>query len=536
SVDVHSLTAVYSGDGSYSGATSSAVSLEIQAKIVATAGPIGSIAPSGTTLYSLGATPSFTFTADPGYHVASVTVDGGAAALTSPYTFGPISSNHTIDVQFAVNPAVAAITTLSATQVRTGNDTDGNTKITLSWSPVPVGSTVEVWRKGYGNYPEYDDGPSPGSVPAAPASYPPAGWTLTSVTAPGTTDEPSSRDFYYYVAYVVDQYGTRSDVSNRTNGTLNYHLGDVSDGFTPGQGDNSVAGPDLSVLGAHYGITGSAVDAFNYLDVGPTTSLSVHARPSTDNKINFEDLVMFAINYSPVTSAPLAKARPAAASADALTLSVGEAKLGESLSAKVAFTGSGRLQAIAVKLTWDPAVVEPVSYTAGDLVLAQGGVVFSAEPGSVDGASFAGAGQGLVGDGEFATVQFRVKAAGDPKIAFARVEGRDAQNHSVDVTSKIAAVTPRTFATAFAPAMPNPFNQRTTFRFSLARAGRAELQVFSVDGRLVRTLSTGAREAGEYQVEWSGSDDSGRPLNAGVYYARLQTAQGHWTRVVTYLK
>ena len=102
--------------------------------------------------------------------------------------------------------------------------------------------------------------------------------------------------------------------------------------------------------------------------------------------------------------------------------------------------------------------------------------------------------------------------------------------------SKVASVTPRVFATAFAPAMPNPFSQRTTFRFSLARAGRADLQVFSVDGRLVRTLTTGVREAGEYQLEWNGTDDSGRPMNAGVYYARLVTAQGRMTRVVTYLK
>ena len=161
----------------------------------------------------------------------------------------------------------------------------GTTKITLAWSGVPSGSTVEVWRKGYGNYPGYDNGPTPGSIPSAPTSYPPTGWTLTSVSASGQTDEPSSRDFYYYVAYVTDQYGTRSDVSNRTGGTLNYHLGDVSDGATAGQGDNSVSTPDLSLLGAHYGLRGSAVDAYNYLDVGPTTDLSVNARPTTDNKI-----------------------------------------------------------------------------------------------------------------------------------------------------------------------------------------------------------------------------------------------------------
>ena len=536
-VGVHSLTAAYSGDGSYSAATSAAFSLEVQARIVATAGPNGSITPAGTTLYSLGATPSFTLTADPGYHVASVTVDGSAAALTSPYTFGPISSNHTINVQFAVNPAVAAIATLSATQVRTGNDTDGTTRITLSWTPVPVGSTVEVWRKGFGNYPEYDDSPSPGSVPSPPAAYPPAGWTLTAVTAPGQTDEPSARDFYYYVAYVVDSYGTRSDVSNRTGGTLGYHLGDVSDGVTPGQGDNKVASVDLSLLGSNYGLLGAAVAAVSYLDVGPTTNLSVSARPTTDDKINFEDLVMFAINYTPVTSGPVAKSRPAGASADAVTLAVPRATtVGQDLAVQIGFTGTGRLKALAVKLAWDPAVVEPVSYTAGDAVLSQNGVVFSAEPGSVDGASFAGTEQGLVGEGEFATLHFRVKVAGDARITFASVEGRDSQNHAIDVTTKVAAVTPRTFTTAFAPAIPNPFGRTTMFQFSLAKSGAAELEVFSVDGRRVRRLASGTREAGEYRVEWNGTDEAGRPLSAGVYYARLSTAQGRFTRVVTYLR
>ena len=41
-----------------------------------------------TVLVSRNATPAFVFAADAGYHVLSVTVDGAAAPLTSPYTFG----------------------------------------------------------------------------------------------------------------------------------------------------------------------------------------------------------------------------------------------------------------------------------------------------------------------------------------------------------------------------------------------------------------------------------------------------------------
>src|SRR5439155_5689856 len=94
---------------------------------------------------------------------------------------------------------VTALTDVSATQVKSGNDADGTTKIRLTWTAPPSGQTVEVFRAGFGGYPRYDD--AGGSVPATP-SYPPgAPWVATSVTTPGGTDEPSTRAFHYYVAF-----------------------------------------------------------------------------------------------------------------------------------------------------------------------------------------------------------------------------------------------------------------------------------------------------------------------------------------------
>jgi len=113
---VHSLTAHYLGDGSYSAATSSAYSLEVKAKIVSTAGPNGSIAPLGTTLYSLNATPSYTFAADPGYHVSSVTVDGGAVAFTLVLTTSacPLKAQIEDDCRTAVS-RIAGVTDVQIT-------------------------------------------------------------------------------------------------------------------------------------------------------------------------------------------------------------------------------------------------------------------------------------------------------------------------------------------------------------------------------------------------------------------------------------
>jgi subtilisin family serine protease len=73
-------------------------------------------------------------------------------------------------------------------------------------------------------------------------------------------------------------------------------------------------------------------------------------------------------------------------------------------------------------------------------------------------------------------------------------------------------------------AAPNPFNPATTLRFSLPAAGHAELKLYDVQGRLVRTLIDGHRAAGQGQVRWDGRDRSGRRVASGTYYARLEAA------------
>ena len=74
-------------------------------------------------------------------------------------------------------------------------------------------------------------------------------------------------------------------------------------------------------------------------------------------------------------------------------------------------------------------------------------------------------------------------------------------------------------------AAPNPFNPTTILRFSLPAGGHAELKLYDVQGRLVRTLIEGHRPAGDGEARWDGRDQSGRRVSSGAYYARL-TAGG----------
>ena len=56
--------------------------------------------------------------------------------------------------------------------------------------------------------------------------------------------------------------------------------------------------------------------------------------------------------------------------------------------------------------------------------------------------------------------------------------------------------------------------------------GPAEVSVFDVSGRLVRTVVRGEYGAGYHTVAWDGKDAGGRRVAAGIYFLRAESA-GH---------
>ncbi|MFH2051520.1 MAG: right-handed parallel beta-helix repeat-containing protein [bacterium] len=78
-------------------------------------------------------------------------------------------------------------------------------------------------------------------------------------------------------------------------------------------------------------------------------------------------------------------------------------------------------------------------------------------------------------------------------------------------------------------AVPNPFNPRTTFSFSLASEDRVTLAVFDLRGREVRTVLDGVLPAGTYsdQYGWDGTGPGGSMMPSGVYFLRMVTGSGY---------
>ena len=68
---------------------------------------------------------------------------------------------------------------------------------------------------------------------------------------------------------------------------------------------------------------------------------------------------------------------------------------------------------------------------------------------------------------------------------------------------------------------PNPFNPTTTISYQLLAAGHARIDIFSVVGKRVRTLTDGPRAPGTHSVVWMAENDSGERVKSGIYFYRL---------------
>lgn len=83
---------------------------------------------------------------------------------------------------------------------------------------------------------------------------------------------------------------------------------------------------------------------------------------------------------------------------------------------------------------------------------------------------------------------------------------------------------------------PNPFNPQTTISFSLKRDEHVRLDVYSLDGRRVRTLVDGPVSAGPHDEVWNGRDDQGALVASGAYLYRMTAGSQMETRRMVLLK
>uniref|UniRef100_A0A832IBH5 Matrixin family metalloprotease n=1 Tax=Eiseniibacteriota bacterium TaxID=2212470 RepID=A0A832IBH5_UNCEI len=82
----------------------------------------------------------------------------------------------------------------------------------------------------------------------------------------------------------------------------------------------------------------------------------------------------------------------------------------------------------------------------------------------------------------------------------------------------------------------NPAREAAAMRFGLPRAAHVALEVFDLQGRRVRTLARGPREAGWHEATWRGEDESGARAGSGVFFVRFRAEGREFTRRLIWLR
>jgi hypothetical protein len=132
-------------------------------------------------------------------------------------------------------------------------------------------------------------------------------------------------------------------------------------------------------------------------------------------------------------------------------------------------------------------------------------------------------------------LRLRTSGAGEVKVTIRRAEAvaADLTLLPVHVESEASVVPARL---ALAQNRPNPFNPMTVVPFALPAAGRVELLVYDVSGRLVRRLIEGTLPAGFHDVQWDGRDDRGVGVASGISVYSLRAGGEFLTRKMVLLR
>lgn len=83
---------------------------------------------------------------------------------------------------------------------------------------------------------------------------------------------------------------------------------------------------------------------------------------------------------------------------------------------------------------------------------------------------------------------------------------------------------------------PNPFNDGTRIEYSLPREADVRLDLFDLNGRLVKTLIDARQPAGWQQIRWDGRRQNGAPAASGTYFCRLQAGGETFIRPLLLLR
>jgi len=423
----------------------------------------------------------------------------------------------------------------------------GNRKCRLSWTnPTESFKGVEIRRNPWADnaYPEYDD-----SYPV-PSGYP-ANQTSGQLVyrGSGTSYQDSNdvaafpRNAYFYSIFAYDRAGNYSTLAvGDTARATNYWLGDID-------GDGRVYFSDLSVFAGIYDTKAGDAEYLPEFDIGPTINQSAEDIPLTDDKIDFEDLVVFAMNYMAVSNLKIVSGSSGKAVSGDLGLSLTKSTdnwiLGNEFEVKVSLDNNpDTVKSIHFILPYDSLQLKFIdikrSYQLIDSV--QPVFFYGKDMGYEVDVSLAilGVNTSIVGSGEIAIITFEILEQEEPVLAFSLVDLRDNRGFPLEIEEEedpghhTTPEIPQEFG--LNQNYPNPFNASTQINYQLTQPGTVSLKIYNLKGELVCDLVDGYYPAGYHRAVWDGKNREGMIVSSGIYFYQIVSEDFAETRKMMLIK
>jgi hypothetical protein len=268
--------------------------------------------------------------------------------------------------------------------------------------------------------------------------------------------------------------------------------------------------------------------SYRECDVGPTVHPggSGVGVPAPDDSLDFEDLMIFGMNYG-IASPRAVPFLPMPEAAGALSLSLAERSASSgAVEFSLVLTGNvDEVKGLSVEVLFDPGALAFESARLSEGMASPLGDVFFWGGGGEGGVQLdlavLGKGVTLRGSGEVAVLTF-AQAGGVYSLELDAAKLRDAENRPLvaDVEGYQSAPTvPSKFH--LQGNAPNPFRASTSIAYEVPHKTDVSIRVHDVSGRLVRTLVGRVVGPGRHAVAWDGRNDDGEAVGSGVYFCSM---------------
>ena len=350
-------------------------------------------------------------------------------------------------------------------------------------------------------------------------------------------------DLYAFGIWTLSNYGIWSTAPNQQVLENNYRIGDFEDLDEVLGSDGCLSfDPEFTALAVAYNSTeGDPVTGpfyNNYLDFAPTSDGSSTGYAQQDTHVDFEDLVIFALNYAWSRAEPACEGQKvtdggAAASLADVTISAevpAFSRIGEEFTVPVSISEGAGVAGYHLVLNY-ASNLEVVAVSPGSVYDGIEKTFFYHDENAagVDISSVV-----LSDDfeaGEIAVITFRSIATGSVTLQDELLDVRDWENQKANVEFDLAAKggsLPTEYS--LSQNYPNPFNPNTTIELAMPEAGQYKLTIYNVIGQVVETYE-GHSDAGYVTFNWDASGQS-----SGVYLYKVTAGNFASVRKMVLLK